>query len=302
MVYVQGESIPSSQTLTVTTGNASQDIIEGNSIDTIVFTWGGDATDATVSGLPASGLGFVKDGSAKTITITGTPTTNVSYSITTVGAVGTPVSESGTITVLPVGSASDEIHNFTESGTTSTFFTIDGSLSTSKGTAHYNGLILTQCLKMESSTSITFTTVQTSTLTLILNDGYTGSLNVNGVPYNGVNGIVTLELAAGSHLIQRTSGVTSTNLYYMSVEYNSLSINDFEKPKLRLYPNPVTNSLNVSSHDRIEKIQIYNMLGVLVKSVKGNIESIDMGNLSNGSYLVKVFAEQGNVDKIIIKR
>jgi hypothetical protein len=288
--------------LVVTTGNASQDIIEGNAIDTIVFTWGGDATDATVSGLPASDLDFVKDGTAKTITITGIPTANVSYSVTTVGVVGTPVNESGTITVLPVGSTSDEIHNFTESGTSSTFFTISGNLSTSRGTAHYNGLTLTQCLRMESSTSITFTTTLPSTLTLVLNDGYTGSLNVNGVPYNGVNGIVTLDLAAGSHLIQRTSGVTATNLYYMSVEYNSLSIIDFEKPKLRLYPNPVTNTLNVSSHNKIEKIQIYNMLGVLVKSVEGNIESIDMGNLSNGSYLVKVFAEQGNVDKIIIKR
>ena len=302
MVYVQGESVPSSQTLTVTTGNASQDIIEGNPIDTIVFMWGGDATDATISGLPASGLSFVKDETSKTITITGVPTANVSYSVTTIGAVGTPVSESGTITVTPPGSASDETHNFTESGTTSTFFTITGSLSTSKGTAHYNGLILTQCLKMESSTSITFTTALSSTLTLVLNDGYTGSLNVNGVPYNGINGIVTLELPAGNHLIQRTSGVTSTNLYYMSVEYNSLGINDFEKTKLRLYPNPLSHNLYLSSNERIEKVLIYNMLGILIKSIEGHIESIDMGNLSNGSYLVKVFSDQGNVDKIIIKR
>jgi hypothetical protein len=88
----------------------------------------------------------------------------------------------------------------------------------------------------------------------------------------------------------------------MSVEYNSLGINDFEKPKLRLYPNPVSHNLHLSSYGRIEKVLIYNMLGILIKSIEGHIESIDMGNLSNGSYLVKVFGDQGNVDKIIIKR
>ena len=196
----------------------------------------------------------------------------------------------------------DEIHNFTLFGTSSTFFIISGNLSTSKGDAHYDGLTLTQCLKMESSTSITFTTISPSTLTLVLNDGYTGSLNVNGAPYNGVNGIITIELAAGNHIIQRTSGVTSTNLYYMSVTYNSLGINNIEKPSIRLFPNPVSDHLNINSTGSINTVEIYDMLGKLVKSIESPSESIDLSNLSKGSYLVKLFIDQNIINKFIIKK
>ena len=299
MVYVQGEDVPSSQTLVVTTGNSSQEIVEGNAIDTIVFTWGGDATDATVSGLPAFGLSFTKDGTAKTVTITGSPTANVSYSITTVGSLGTPITEEGTITVIPPGSGGNEIHNFTESGISSTFFGITGNLSTSKGTVIYNGLTLTQCLKIESVTNISFTTVEESTLTLIFNDGFAGRIKIDGTDYNAINGILTLSIPGGSHTIVKTD---VANLYYMSVEYNSLGVNDFEGTKLRFFPNPVTHSLSFSNPKSIEKVQIYNMLGVLVKSVKGSTENLNMSNLSNGSYLVKVYTNQGIVDKIIIKK
>ncbi len=46
----------------------------------------------------------------------------------------------------------DEVHNFTLSGLSSTYYSISGNLSDSKGTVSYAGLTLTQCLKMESST------------------------------------------------------------------------------------------------------------------------------------------------------
>ena len=61
LIYVQGETVPSSQTLIVTTANSSQDVIEGNAISTIILTWGGDATDVIVSGLPASDINYIKN-------------------------------------------------------------------------------------------------------------------------------------------------------------------------------------------------------------------------------------------------
>jgi pectate lyase len=299
MVYIQGEDVPSSQTLVVTTGNASQEVVEGNAIGAIIFTWGGDTTDVNVSGLPASGLGFVKDGTAKTVTITGIPTANVSYYITTVGSLGTPFTEEGTITVIPSGSGGNEIHNFTESGLTSTFFSLTGALSTTKGTVIYNGLTLTQCLKIESVTNISFTTTEESTLTLVFNDGFSGRIKIDGTNYNAINGILALTIPGGSHTIIKTD---VANLYYISVVYNSLSLNDFEGTNLRLYPNPITHSLYFSNPKSIGKVQIYNMLGILVKSINGSMESIDMSNLSHGSYLLKVYTEDGIVNKIIIKK
>lgn len=298
LVCVQGISeAPSSQTLNVTTANADQNVIEGNSIQNIVFTWGGDATDATVTGLPSSGITFVKDATAKTITISGTPTADVSYTVETSGTSGDSVIISGNITVGTV-STEDEIHNFTESGKTSDFYNITGNLSTSKGDAHYNNLILTQCLKIESSTNISFTTASESTLTLVFNDDVSGSINIDDVKTSFSGGVLTITIAAGSHTI--TKDVT-LNLYYMAVEYDSLSIDDTnEIAKFKLYPNPVSNQLFISSSEKIEKIEVYNLLGMLVKSNK-NSNNIDLSDLSKATYLIKVHTKKSIEKRMIIK-
>ena len=114
----------------------------------------------------------------------------------------------------PSDDASTSDHNFTTSGLDSSFFTITGSLSDSKGTVNYNGLTLTTCLKMESSTSIKFTTTATQELTLVFNSDFTGKVKIDGTSYTATNGIVTTTLKAGSHTI--TKGNTA-NLYYIEL-------------------------------------------------------------------------------------
>ncbi|MBQ6889759.1 MAG: hypothetical protein IJN53_01890, partial [Oscillospiraceae bacterium] len=49
--------------------------------------------------------------------------------------------------------ASGYVHNFTESGKTSTFYTITGNTTTSRGDVIYNGMTLSTGFKMESSTN-----------------------------------------------------------------------------------------------------------------------------------------------------
>jgi len=301
LVSVQGETatIGSSQTLTSTTNN-NQTVAGGAAISTIIFTWGGDATDATVSGLPASGINFVKDAIAKTITISGIPTATVTYSITTTGVAGTPATGSGTITVITGGSTpGDVIHNFTLSGLSNPFFTISGNLSSSYGSVNYAGLTLTQCLKMESSTNISFTTLGAGTLTLVFNSSYTGSVKVDGVTYTPSAGIITLSITAGSHAIVKGSG--SNYLFYMSILSNITGMPNTNISELILYPNPVKNSLTISTTAKIEKTEIYSITGVLVSRTVANIKTIDMSHLSSGSYLVKVYSDQGVCKHKIIK-
>lgn len=112
------------------------------------------------------------------------------------------------------------IHNFTTAGTTSTYFTITGNLSTSKGTVEYNGLTLTQCLKMESSTSITFTAASDATLTLVLDNSKKIKVDGAGITATSKDGnyIVTVALTAGEHTIAKGDSV---NLFYMIVEEES---------------------------------------------------------------------------------
>jgi pectate lyase len=211
------------QTLTSTTNN-NQTVASGVAIGTIVFTWGRDATDATVTGLPASGISFVKNATAKTITISGTPTATISYSIATSGTLGTAVTGSGTITVTPA-SAGDETHNFTASGKTSAFYTFGttANLSTSYGTVTFAGLTLTQCLKIESMTTITYTTKQASTLTLVMNSTIadpTAQIKVDGTIYTNASGIITVSIAAGTHVLSRNN---AANLFYIKTVYNAIT-------------------------------------------------------------------------------
>ncbi|MEP6806336.1 MAG: T9SS type A sorting domain-containing protein [Flavobacterium sp.] len=303
-------SSASAQTLT-SPSNKTQTVASGTAIASIVFTWGGSATDATVTGLPASGISFVKNASAKTITITGTPTATVSYSIATVGT-GTAATGSGTITVTTSNPGTDQIHNFTTSGKTSSFYNITGNINSSSGSVSYAGLTLTARLKIESSTSITYTTTSASTLTLVFDSNFTGTVMVDNVSYTASAGIVTASISSGSHTITKGS---VANLFYISTKYSSgtartAQITETEKTaettqssKTILYPNPVTNTLYLSnSNQKIEQILIYNLSGVLVKSVGKDAESVDLTPLIPGTYLVKVNTNAGTFHQTIIKK
>ena len=301
LVAVQGETpdAENSQTLT-SPANMNQTVASGTAISPIVFTWGGDATDATVTGLPASGIDVVKDVAAKTITLTGTPTATVNYVVSTTGTAGTPVTVSGTITVSANGGTTENVvHNFTTSGKTSTFFAISGNLSTAKGTVVYNELTLTQCLKMESATTISFTTTQPAKLTLVFNVDFTGKVNIDGKSYTPTAGILTVSIAAGAHLI--TKGDTS-NLFYMSVIYDATSTPNTTAVELLLYPNPVIHHLSIASDAEIVKAEIYSLSGVLLQQTAPTVRSIDMSHLSKGNYLVKVYTERAVFNQVIIKK
>nr|WP_240941024.1 hypothetical protein [Paenibacillus sp. HB172176] len=107
------------------------------------------------------------------------------------------------------------MQNFTADGKDSDFFDIQGNLSTSKGTVVYEGLTLTQCLKIESTTSIAFTTTEAAALTLVFNTADGTEIKIDGTSYAMTDGIVTASLAAGSHTITKDD---VTNLYYIRLE------------------------------------------------------------------------------------
>ncbi|AUS04335.1 T9SS type A sorting domain-containing protein [Pseudotamlana carrageenivorans] len=194
----------------------------------------------------------------------------------------------------------DEEHNYTTSGKNSSFYTISGNLSTSKGTVVYNALTLTQCLKIESSTSISFSTVSASTLTLVFNETQGGSIKIDGVSYDIVNGIASISLSAGSHEI--TKGDTA-NLYYMNLEYDTLSIDSEQSNTLKLYPNPVKDFLYITGSSQVEKVEVYSIQGVLVLKLESqNIQQINLNELKTGVYLIKTYSSSKVTDKILLKK
>lgn len=150
-----------------------------------------------------------KGGSGPIVTQPTVTTTSGGNSTTTTSTTAT-TSKTTSSSNIPV--AGDVIHNFTENGLNSTFFTITGNLSSSKGTVNYDGKTLTQCLKMESTSSIGFTNAQDGKITLVFVEP-AATVKIDGTKYtaNG-DGIITADVAAGAHTITKAD---SANLFYM---------------------------------------------------------------------------------------
>jgi pectate lyase len=195
--------------------------------------------------------------------------------------------------------AVDLVHNFTTNGKESTFFTITGSLSDSKGTVVYGGQTLSICLKIESSTSVNFTTPKPSVLTLVFNTGFTGKIKINGTDYSAVAGIVTLNLAAGTHTITKAD---VANLYLIGIAYETTGVNEPGIKSLRLWLDVTARQLIIGSTDEeIRSVELYSATGKLVKEVSGAVGSLDVSELPRGVYIVKVVTKNGDYSQRLLK-
>ncbi|MCD8297292.1 MAG: hypothetical protein LUC88_06940, partial [Prevotella sp.] len=115
--------------------------------------------------------------------------------------------------------------NFSGGAPSSTeIFQISGNytLDSGHGTGTYNGTTYTDCLKIESSTkmSFTFTTTETMVLTLVFEDEQQSStndhccINIDGALYTSDTNIITATLDAGNHELTRKE---SHYLFYVSL-------------------------------------------------------------------------------------
>lgn len=77
----------------------------------------------------------------------------------------------------------------------------------------------------------------------------------------------------------------------------SMSTDDFRSDlKTTLYPNPTKDFLNVKASSAVESIEMYSILGNLVKTYT-NTERLDVSELANGTYIVKIKSIDGEVSR-----
>ncbi|MFH6987751.1 T9SS type A sorting domain-containing protein [Flavobacterium collinsii] len=90
--------------------------------------------------------------------------------------------------------------------------------------------------------------------------------------------------------IKPTSGTT------FSWKPKTLSTPTFNVAELAVYPNPVTNFLNLNYQNNIENIKIFNVLGqeIINKSINASSDQIDMSQVLPGTYIAKI-----SVDKAV---
>lgn len=104
---------------------------------------------------------------------------------------------------------------FTGKKPSSTFYTINGSYSDSKGKATVNGTEYTVCLKMESSTSVKFTLDAPNTIYLHFGDAEgSATIKIDGVKATATNAVITQDLAAGAHELTKDG---TYNLFYINM-------------------------------------------------------------------------------------
>lgn len=73
--------------------------------------------------------------------------------------------------------------------------------------------------------------------------------------------------------------------------------NKVQQKQLHLYPNPVVDMLYLSIEEPLQRINIYNSLGQLVKSVNNPDRKINVSDLSSGMYMLNVTDQRGIVYK-----
>ena len=94
----------------------------------------------------------------------------------------------------------------------------------------------------------------------------------------------------------------TTNTYTTTVA--ALSTQDFDfGTYFTLYPSPAKDLLNIQAKQglTVNSIEIYNQLGQIIMAVTNAVNSIDVADLSSGTYFVKINTEKGSTNAKFLK-
>lgn len=82
---------------------------------------------------------------------------------------------------------------------------------------------------------------------------------------------------------------------------SSIAAKEFENTSIKIYPNPAKSTVNVALGNRTDKvtIQLFDISGKVkqTNNTGGAIRSLDVSNLSNGMYLLKIYGANGELLK-----
>lgn len=142
-------------------------------------------------------------------------------------------------------------------------------------------------------------TSETETSAQGINDGVYNAVTSSGVylllySYNPFQGSVGVDYYINYIDIPGTITISKSTTGVL----NTQKFNNFD---FSLFPNPVKNELNINSKEKINSIEIYNVLGKKVLTSKNVSKNIDISSLSKSVYLVKVFTDKGISTKKLVK-
>lgn len=177
--------------------------------------------------------------------------------------------------------------NYENTGTTT-------NISDSSGTYHLYSLIWTENVIQILLDNNVFFEVQ----------------NTSNIPYDNLHYIL-LNIAMGGNLGGEIPASFTQDImeidYVRVYEQGALDLNDLVIDQVKMYPNPVSNFLNIEiqNFDTIRSISLIDVTGKLVLS-QANLNNhktiLNLSNLSPGMYLVKIQTSSNSlVKRLIIK-
>jgi Leucine-rich repeat (LRR) protein len=141
----------------------------------------------------------------------------------------------------------------------------------------------------QQNPNYTYSTAGPFYLCLTVDDGagcvdmYCDSIGENGVVFNKSGGFTI-------NVISSTPITTSLNNY---LELNSEVI---------IYPNPTSHQLSIETELDLREITIIDITGKIVMSTKKNTNIINVTNLSDGIYFIKLVVEERTITKKFVKQ
>jgi uncharacterized delta-60 repeat protein len=138
----------------------------------------------------------------------------------------------------------------------------------------------------------------------------------------GANGVFLYETIAESKyaynmhfqsdgkVLLMTQGLNNSSLYFGNVfrylhQYSpNVGIKDLspDQNDIKIFPNPFVEALEIKATKAIQKIDIYNLDGKKIKTVHPPINQIDLSNLINGFYMLKIYCNSEIIFKKVIKQ
>ena len=117
------------------------------------------------------------------------------------------------------------------------------------------------------------------------------SFQVEGITYSEGSNI---------YLSSEANALGSPTLF--SIPVSALSVNEMGFQPTQLYPNPVSDYLQIELDSEISKLLIYDTRGRLVKKLESGYERIALDDLSPGLYVLKLYSDMGLFSTKVLKQ
>ena len=124
--------------------------------------------------------------------------------------------------------------------------------------------------------------------------GETSNLDVYAFP-NMAEGAAIVEVTA---VDTADESISITGKYFFNSDPTSTF--SFNKPNVKIYPNPTTNFIALTNAEYVERLIIYNIVGRPVKVFDANYSNrYNVADLPTGMYLVRLIGENSKTLKTV---